>query len=50
MNSSHAATHALVLRSVRVTSLDAGRDVSLHHRWNLSAISCSCALPSPAPS
>jgi hypothetical protein len=49
-DSSHADTHDPVLVRVRVVLLDAGRDVSLSRRWNLSAITCSCAHSSPAPS
>jgi hypothetical protein len=49
-NSSQAATHDSVFGRVRVFSLDLDRDVSLYHRQNLSAISCSCAPSSAASS
>jgi hypothetical protein len=49
-NSSHTATHDSVLGGVRAASLNAGRDVSLHHKWNLSAFSFSCTHSSPTPS
>jgi hypothetical protein len=49
-NSSRAAIHDSVLEEVQVTSLDAGGDVSLHHRRNLSALSFSCTHSLPASS
>jgi hypothetical protein len=49
-NSSQAATHDSVFGRVRVFLLDLDRDVSLYHRQNLSAISCSCAPSSAASS
>jgi hypothetical protein len=49
-DSSHAGTHDSVLGRVRVAPLDAGVDVSLYRRRNLSAISYSCAHSSPASS
>jgi hypothetical protein len=49
-NSSHAATHDSVHGGIRVASLDIGRDVSLHCRRNLSALSFPCTHSPPAPS
>jgi hypothetical protein len=49
-DSSRADTHDSVLGRVRVASLDAGRDVSLYRRRNMSAISCSCAHSTPVSS
>jgi hypothetical protein len=42
------ADHGSVLGDVRVPPLDACRDVSPHHRWDLSSLSFSCAHSSPA--
>jgi hypothetical protein len=49
-NSRRTAIHDSILGGVRVAPLDAGRDVSLHRRRNMSALNFSCAHSLPAPS
>jgi hypothetical protein len=47
-NQAGTADHGLPLGVDRIASLDSCRDVPLHHRQNLSALSFSCAHSSPA--